>query len=85
MERFSDWTQVGVRFCRSQPRQEPLLVAESLAEFWANRIGASKIGSRSLTPIPSGSSFCGRGRQGQTRAGGAQGVHEWRQAGDGRH
>jgi|LauGreDrversion4_1035100.scaffolds.fasta_scaffold47622_2 hypothetical protein len=57
MERFSDWTQVGVRFCRSQPRQEPLLVAESLAEFWANRIGASKIGSRSLTPIPSGSSF----------------------------
>ena len=57
MERFSDWTQVGVRLCRSQSRQEPLLVAESLAEFWANRIGASKIGSRSLTPIPSGSSF----------------------------
>jgi hypothetical protein len=42
----------GVRLGRPQTRQDSTQVAEPLADFWANRIGASKIGSHSLDRMP---------------------------------
>ena len=51
-ERFPNWTQAGVRYCRLIPVREPVQAEEPLTEFWAKETGASKIGNRSPDPDP---------------------------------